>query len=49
MSARTFQFTEMPDEDTILTVLGGDWERKRKSFWDAKDPKNAGKVIMLVI
>ena len=43
MSARTFQFTEMPDEDTILTVLGGDWERKRKSFWDAKDPKNAGK------
>ena len=43
MSARTFQFTEMPDEDTILTVLGGDWERKRKSFWDAKDPKNVGK------
>ena len=43
MSARTFQFTEMPDEDTILTVLGGDWERQRKNFWDAKDPKNAGK------
>ena len=43
MSARTFQFTEMPDEDTILTVLGGDWERQRNNFWDAKDPKNVGK------
>ena len=36
MSARTFQFTEMPSEDTILTVLGGDWERKRKSFCTAR-------------
>ena len=43
MSARTFPFTKMPDEDTILMVLGSDWERKRKSFWDARDPKNAGK------
>ena len=43
MSARTFQFTEMPSEETILTVLGGDWERQRNNFWDAKDPKNVGK------
>lgn len=43
MSARTFQFTEMPNEDTILMVLGGDWERQKNNFWDAKDPKNVGK------
>jgi len=42
-SARTFQFTEMPDEDTILTVLGGDWERQKNNYWDANDPKNKGK------
>ena len=43
MSARTFQFTELPDEDTILMVLGGDWERQKNNFWDAKDSKNIGK------
>jgi len=43
MSARTFQFTEMPNEDTILMVLGSDWERQKNNFWDAKDPKNVGK------
>ena len=42
-SARTFQFTEMPNEDTILMVLGSDWERQKNNFWDAKDPKNVGK------
>ena len=42
-SARTFQFTEMPDEETILTVLGGDWERQKNNYWDANDPKNKGK------
>ena len=42
-SARTFQFTEMPDEDTILTVLGGDWERQKNNYWDANDPKNRNK------
>ena len=39
MSARTFQFTEMPDEDTILTVLGGDWERKERVFGTLKIQK----------
>ena len=43
MSARPIQLTELPDEDTILMVLGGDWERQKNNFWDAKDPKNVGK------
>ena len=43
MSARTFQFTEMPDEDTILMVLGSDWERQKQNFLDANAPKNVGK------
>lgn len=42
-SARTFQFTEMPNENTIHTVLGGDWERQRNNYWDANDPKNRNK------
>ena len=42
-SARTFQFTEFPSDDTILTVLGGDWERQKNNYWDANDPKNKGK------
>jgi len=42
-SARTFQFTEFPSDDTIHTVLGGDWERQKNNYWDANDPKNKGK------
>jgi hypothetical protein len=42
-SARTFQFTEFPSDDTILTVLGGDWERQKNNYWDANDSKNKGK------
>ena len=32
MSARTFQFTEMPDEDTILTARDRDWETTKRLF-----------------
>ena len=42
-SARTFPFTKLPDEDTILMVLGGDWERQKNNYWDARDPKHIGK------